>query len=147
MAVILPVARPAMSAPLFTPARSEAAMLRQWGAHDAHRLAIAIAWEIYDLHEAHVSLAATLAGHAERSRILTISCRKLAADMLGEAIHNLEQKHHALRERMITAATQRLPDRMAAASAAADLAREANAPPALIDQAFNFALWRAKRRA
>ena len=133
--------------PLFTARRADAARLRQWGAHDAQRLAIAIAWEIYDLGEAHAELAATLAGHAERARIRGVSCRQLAADMLGEEIHLLEARHHALRERMIAAAARCLPDRMAAASAAADLAREANAPPSLIDQAFNFALWRAKRRA
>jgi hypothetical protein len=143
------------SAPLFTPHRAEAAALRQWGAHDAKRLAIAIAWNIYGLDDAHAELAATLAGHAQRAGIRLVSCRELAAAMLDDEITALDWHYHAVRQDMIEAATRRLaidPDdhvaaALAAALAAADIARAANAPPEMIDAAYNIALWRAKRRA
>ena len=145
------VACRAMSAPLFTPHRAEAAVLRKWGAHDARRLAIAIAWNIYGLDDAHAELAATLAGHAQRADLRLVSCRELAAAMLDDEITALDWHYHEVRQDMIEAATRRLAidpdDRVAAALAAADIARAANAPPEMIDAAYNIALWRAKRRA
>lgn len=149
---ITAVAGAAMSsAPLFTPHRAEAASLRNWGGHDARRLAIAIAWGIYGLDDAHAELSTFLAGHAQRAGIRSVSCRALAASMLDDEINALDWHYHAVRERMIEAATRRLTkdprDRMAAAQAAADIARAANVPPDMIDGAFNIALWRTKRRA
>ena len=141
----------AMSAPLFTPHRAEAAALRNWGAHDARRLAIAIAWHIYGLDDAHAELATFLAGHAQRAGIRSVSCRALAASMLDDEITALDWYYHEVRQHMIEAAARCLAknprDRMAAANAAADIARAANVPPEMIDAAFNIALWRAKRRA
>jgi ABC-type thiamine transport system ATPase subunit len=140
-----------MSAPLFTPHRAEAAALRRWGAHDAKRLAIAITWNIYGLDDALAELAATLAGHAQRAGIRSVSCRELAASMLDDEITALDWRHHAVRQDMIEAVARHLannPDnQIAAALAAADIARAANVPPEMIDAAFNIALWRAKRRA
>ena len=138
-------------APLFTPHRAEAAALRGWGAHDAKRLAIAIAWNIYGLDDAIAEFAATLAGHAQRAGIRSVSCRELAASMLDDEITALDWHYHAVRQDMIEAVARRLAsnpdDKMAAAVAAADIARAANVPPEMIDAAFNIALWRAKRRA
>ena len=139
------------SQPLFTPHRAEAAALRNLGGHDAKRLAIAIAWNVYGIEDALAELATTLAGHAQRARIRSVSCRELAASMLDDEMIALDWHYHAVRQQMIDAATQRLAldprDRMAAALAAADIARSANVPPDMIDAAFNIALWRAKRRA
>ena len=143
--------RAVSSEPLFTPHRAEAAALRGWGRHDAKRLAIAIAWNVYGLDDAHAELATTLAGYAQRARIRSVSCRELAASMLDDEITALDWHHHATQQRMIEAVTRQLAmnprDRMAAANAAADIARGANVPPEMLDAAFNIALWRAKRRA
>jgi len=70
--------------PLITDAMAEGATLRLWGAHDAHRLAVAIATGIYSGEEARRELATTLAWHAERAGIRSVSCRALAADMLAD---------------------------------------------------------------
>lgn len=148
---ITAIACRAVNGPLFTPHRAEAAALRNWGGHDARRLAIAIAWGVYGLDDAHAELSTFLAGHAQRARIRTVSCRALAASMLDDEINALECGHDAVRQRMIEAATRCLAkdprDRVAAATAAADIARAANVPPEMIDAAFNIALWRTKRRA
>ena len=141
-----------MTGPLFTPHRAEAAALRNWGGHDAERLAIAIAWGAYSLDDAHAELATTLAGHRGKPPgIRSVRCRELAAAMLDDEITALDWRHHAIREQMIKAATRCLTDNpddhVRAALAAADIARAANVPPDMIDTAFNIARWRAKRRA
>jgi hypothetical protein len=69
---------------LITAEMAEAAALRGWGRHDAHRLAILVARGTYPAAEAQRELAATLAWHAERAGIRSVSCRALAADMLEE---------------------------------------------------------------
>jgi hypothetical protein len=139
------------SAPLFTPHRAEAAALRGWGAHDARRLAIAMAWNIYSLDDALAELAATLAGHAKRAGIHSVRCRELAASMLDDEITALDWHYNAVRQNMIEAVARCLAnnpdDQIAAALAAADIARAASVPPEMIDAAFNIALWRAKKRA
>lgn len=145
------IAWSAVTAPLFTADRAEAAMLRHWGAHDARRLAVAMAWGVSDEANALAELSATLAGHAQRARIHSVSCRALAADMLDDETGALAERHNAVRQRMIEAATRVLrdkpADRLGAALAAADIARAENVPHEMVDTAFNLALWRAKRRA
>jgi hypothetical protein len=73
---------------LITPEMAEAIALRGWGRHDAHRLAILVTRGTYPEAEACRELSATLAWHAERAGIRSVSCRVLAADMLAdEAAH------------------------------------------------------------
>lgn len=81
--------RVAMTGPLnISPAAAEAACLRHWGRHDAHRLALAIATGTYPKAEAERELATTLAWHAEQAGIRSVSCRALAASMLEDAEAN-----------------------------------------------------------
>lgn len=144
--------RCAMTAPpTITHTMAEAAQLRHWGRHDANRLALAIAWGRYGEDDARRELATTLAWHAERAKISGISCRALAASMLEDELAGIDEHLNAVRQRMIDAAETVLrnnsADRLAAATAAADIARAENVPPELIDAAFNIALWRTRRRA
>lgn len=148
LAILWPaVSRP----PVITPEMAYAAALRNWGSHDAKRLAAAIAWERYGEDDARAELATTLAYHAQKARMLTVSCQALAADMLEEAMDALDERHNAVLQRMTDAAEPVLRanprDRLAAALAAADIARTENVPPDLIDAAMRFASWRTRRRA
>lgn len=143
---------PAMTwQPLITNEMAYAASLRAWGRHDAHRLALAVAWGRYGEDDARAELAATLAFHAQRARMLTVSCRALAADMLEEALEEIEDRHDAVLRRMTDAAERLLRDapldRHGAAHAAADIARAERVPPDLIQTAMRFASWRTRRRA
>jgi hypothetical protein len=143
--------QPAMSDALFTPERAEAAALRHWAAQDARRLAHAVARGRYREKDAQAELATTLAWHAQHAGIRSVSCRTLASVMLTEALETLEEHHNAVRASMIDAAEKCLladpSDRLAAAEAAAAIARTENVPLDLIDAAFNIALWRTRRRA
>jgi hypothetical protein len=140
-----------MTAPLFTPERAEAAAVRHWGRHEAQRLAVCVTRGIYPEDEAQRELATHLAWHAQRAKIHSFSCQALAADMLADEVAIIEERHYAVRSRMIDAAEAVLRanplDRLAAAYAAADIARVEQVPVDLVDAAFNIALWRIKRRA
>jgi hypothetical protein len=136
---------------LITAEMAEAAALRGWGAHDAQRLAILVARGTYPAAEAQRELAATLAWHAERAGIRSVSCRALAADMMEDQLDTLQRSHDDAIRRMADAAERSLrrnpSDRHGAAHAAADIARAEDVPPTLIETAFRFALWRTRRRA
>ena len=136
---------------LFTKERAEAASLRHWGRHDAHRLALAIAWQRYTEQDALAELATTLAWHAEQAGIKNVSCRALAASMLDDALYPIEREQNAVLQKMIEAAEKPLRENrraaFQAAMAAADVARDAQVPPYLIDSAVKIARWRTRRIA
>jgi hypothetical protein len=140
-----------MTAPLFTPERAEAAAVRHWGRHEAQRLAVCVTRGIYPEDEARRELATHLAWHAQRAKIHSFSCQALAADMLEEAVGIIEERLDDVLNRMTAAAERILRanplDRRAAAHAAADICRVEDAPIALIEKAFRFALWRTRRQA
>jgi hypothetical protein len=140
-----------MMAQMISPEMADAWMLRGWGQHDANRLAIAIAWGKYSEDDACRELATTLAWHATRAKIHTVSCRVLAAEMLEDAIGAVEHRHNAVQHRMTAAAEAVLRadprDRMGAAMAAAGIARAEEVPPHLIHTALRHASWRTGRRA
>lgn len=137
--------------PLITPEMAYAYSLRGWGKHDANRLAIGVVWGRYSIEDAQAELATTLAWHAQQARMLTVSCRSLAAAMLDDELEELDQHHDAVLRRMTEAAEKVLRndprDRHAAAHAAADIARAEQVPPELIHTAMRFASWRTRRRA
>jgi hypothetical protein len=141
----------AMTEQLISDAMAYSWSLRGWGQHEAHRVATAVAWGRYGEDDARAELATHLAWHAQRAKILTVSCRALAAEMLSEALEAIEDRHHAVLSGMIAAADKRLQDNprdaQGAAHAAADIARAENVPPDLIAPAFRIAQWRARRRA
>jgi len=140
-----------MSVVLFTPESAYGASLRAWGAHDAKRLALAVVWGRYDEADARAELATTLAWHAERAGFKGISCREVAASMIEEEVDLLDAEHERVLQRMIANAEAKLQhdhrDAIGAATAAADVARAANAPPSLIEKAFRIARWRTRERA
>lgn len=144
-------APPMSDAPLITEEMANAASLRHWGRHDALRLALAVAWGRYGEADALAELATTLAWHASRARIHTVSCRDLAASMLDDELDRLERHHNAVLRRMIDAAEDKLRadyrDMYGAAHAAADIARAEQVPPDLIDKACGIARWRVRRSA
>jgi hypothetical protein len=141
----------AMTAPLFTPERAEAAAVRHWGRHEAQRLAVCVTRGIYPEDEAKRELATHLAWHAQRAKIHSFSCQALAADMLADEVAIIEERLDDVLRRMADAAERVLRanplDRHGAAHAAADICRAEDVPIALIETAFRFALWRTKRRA
>jgi hypothetical protein len=124
--------------------------LRGWGKHDAQRLARAVAWGRYNVDDAQAELATTLAWYAQRAG-MRIGCKALAASMLSDELDPLDAHHDAVLQRMTAAAEQVLLSNpraaLAAAVAAADIARAERVPPSLIDTALRFAVWRTKRRA
>jgi hypothetical protein len=140
-----------MSEPLFTPERAEAAAVRHWGRSEAQRLAVCVTRGIYPEDEAQRELATHLAWHAQRAKIHSFSCQALAADMLEEEVAIIENHLDDVLNRMTAAAERVLRanplDRRAAAHAAADICRDEDAPIALIEKAFRFALWRTRRQA
>ena len=141
----------AMTVVLFTKERAYGAALRAWGAHDAKRLALAIAWERSTETDAHRELSTTLAWHAERAKITGISCKAVATSMLHDALAAVDEHHDAVLQEMIAAAERELVRNrraiLPAALAAADVAEREAVPPALIDSAVRFARWRTRRRA
>jgi ferredoxin-thioredoxin reductase catalytic subunit len=140
-----------MTGPLFTPERADGAALRHWGRQDAQRFAILVTRGTYPEAEAVRELAATLAWHAERAGIASVSCRELAASMVDDEVAVIENRLDDVLNRMTAAAERVLRhnplDRRAAAHAAADISRAEDAPIGLIETAFRFALWRTRRRA
>lgn len=136
---------------LITDDMAYAASLRHWGQHDAKRVALAVVWGRYGEDDARAELATTLAWHAERAGIRSISCRKLAAAMLEDELYLLEEHQNAVLQRMIEAAERKLravpQDYRAAAHAAADISRAEQVPPHLIDKAFGIARWRTGKGA
>jgi hypothetical protein len=143
--------RAAMTVALFTPDRAYAAALRSYGAHDALRLALAVAWGRYGEDDARAELATTLAWHAEQSGIRTVSCRALAAAMLEEQIDIIEARHRRVLQQMIAAVEAALTanprDVRGAAAIAAEIAKDNGAPADLVESALHIARWRVRRTA
>ena len=143
--------RPLGPVVLFVAERAYAAALRNWGADEADRLALAVSWGRYTVADALAELATFLAWQAEKAGIKTVSCRKLAAEMLADELAELDARHRSVLQEMIEA-VQRVfaVNRRAtlqAAMAAADIAESENAPPDLIDSAFRIARWRTRKGA
>ena len=142
-----------MTAPAVLPRdkRAYAAALRQWGDTEAKRVALAVVWGRYTEEAAHQDLAVHLAWLAERAGIKAVSCRALAISMLDDELNILDDQHNTVLQIMIEAAEVELTSNrrsvLQAAHAAADIARNANVPPYLIDAAIRIARWRARRRA
>jgi len=140
-----------MTVALFAPERAYAAALRAYGAHDALRLALAVAWGRYGEDDARAELATTLAWHAEQAGIRTVSCRALAAAMLEEQIDIIEARHRRVLQQMVAAIEAALTanprDLREAARLAAEICKENGAPADLIESALRIARWRTSKRA
>jgi hypothetical protein len=136
--------RPLGPVVLFVAERAYAAALRNWGADEADRLALAVAWGRYTVADAHAELATFLAWQAEKAGIKTVSCRKLAAAMLDDALAELDAAHELVCREIVEAVHLSLdtaPDDFEGASSAAiAVARSHQAPPKLIAAGMRIAM-------
>lgn len=144
MAISLRISSYRMTERLFSHKRAYGDALRQWGAAEAARLALAVVWGRYGEADAHAELATFLAWQAETAGIKTVSCQKLAGEMLDDAIASLDAALAAICRDMVDAVHVRLdadPDDFAGATAQATaIARERQAPPSLISAGMRIAM-------